>query len=173
MSLDMYNFIVEHKHRIPVIDTDNGLIVTVRGSNGSVCTTTGYRRLKVNNRTLQVHQVLAVVLFGDECVGKQINHLDGNKLNNKKENLELCTQSENIRHAFRTGLYDSSMSALLELNKHNRKLTDNNVRFIRENHSKSRKDKSRLSSYKLGEMLGVNKNTILNVANNILYQEVK
>lgn len=34
----------------------------------------------------------------------QVNHIDGNKENNCLENLEWCTQSENMAHSVKTGL---------------------------------------------------------------------
>lgn len=49
-----------------------------------------------------VHRLIAKTFLN--CIKEEVNHIDGNKKNNKLENLELNTRSQNIKHAFKTGL---------------------------------------------------------------------
>lgn len=52
----------------------------------------------------KVHR-LVLIAFAPRVRGKRLcNHKDGDKLNNRVENLEWCNHSENNLHAFRTGL---------------------------------------------------------------------
>ena len=57
---------------------------------------------KKQNR--QVHRIVAEA-FINPCGGEQINHIDGNKRNNTTSNLEWCTGSENVKHAYENGLH--------------------------------------------------------------------
>ena len=52
---------------------------------------------------LRVHRAVALT-FLPQGGFKQVNHIDGNKLNNNVSNLEWCTGSSNVNHAHRTGL---------------------------------------------------------------------
>jgi hypothetical protein len=63
-----------------------------------------YLNLCKNNkrRTQRVHRLVMLTFCGASDL--QVNHIDGNKKNNNLLNLEYCTSSENILHAFRIGL---------------------------------------------------------------------
>jgi hypothetical protein len=57
------------------------------------------------NKNITTHRLLAITFMDAlDFPELQINHKDGNKLNNDLSNLELVTASENVKHAYRTGL---------------------------------------------------------------------
>lgn len=55
-------------------------------------------------RTLRVHRIVGLVWVPNPDNLPELNHLDGNKLNNLPCNLEWSSKSNNIKHAFRLGL---------------------------------------------------------------------
>lgn len=62
--------------------------------------------LRVNgaNCHITIHRLVALVYIPNPDGKPQINHKDGNKLNNSLGNLEWCTAKENTQHAYDNGL---------------------------------------------------------------------
>lgn len=68
----------------------------------------GYARVALSKngkfKKFQLHRLVAFAFCDGYFENSQVNHKDGNKLNNRFENLEFVTASENIQHAFDSGL---------------------------------------------------------------------
>lgn len=63
-------------------------------------------QLKVNQRPNNrlVHTLVDEAFNGERINGKEVNHIDGNKRNNRLSNLVRVTRKENVQHAFQVGL---------------------------------------------------------------------
>ena len=68
----------------------------------------GYVRVELwengKGKKYLLHRLVAQAFIENPCKKPQVNHIDGNPLNNSVENLEWATQSENQLHAYRAGL---------------------------------------------------------------------
>ena len=65
----------------------------------------GYFVVKIRNKALRVHRLIAEAFVPNPNYLPYVNHIDGNKENNCADNLEWCTQRHNVHHALRTGLH--------------------------------------------------------------------
>lgn len=68
----------------------------------------GYKRIRLyTNQTYKdysVHRLVAEAFISNLQNKPEVNHKDGNKLNNNVKNLEWVTRSENQKHSFKLGL---------------------------------------------------------------------
>ena len=98
-----------------------------------------------------VHRLVGEAFFGLCPEGCQTNHKNGIKADNRVANLEFVTRGENMRHAFRTGLYDSNIGE----NHYRALLTEDDVLAIR-----SRYGAGGVTQRQLAEKYGVSRENI-------------
>lgn len=55
-------------------------------------------------KSRKLHKLVAETFVANPKNLTEVNHKDGNKSNNCAENLEWCTRSENVQHAYDLGL---------------------------------------------------------------------
>lgn len=87
--------------------TDDGQVINSRGIRLSDYNCNGYRRINLKRSDgkrvgVDVHRLVALAWIGPIPRGYWVNHENGNKADNRVENLRIDTPSYNHRHAHRT-----------------------------------------------------------------------
>ena len=85
----------------------------------------GYYRVAIGKKLTFVHRLVAEKYIPNPENKPQVNHKDGNKLNNCVDNLEWVTNAENRKHALDNGLHICGEKCPWS------KLTSEQVDFIR------------------------------------------
>ena len=95
-------------------------------------TNKGYKtcRSSVNNvrKHISIHRAVATLYVPNPDNLPQVNHIDGDKLNNHYTNLEWVSNRQNKNHALENGLYAKGSDMP------NSVLTENDIKYIRENY---------------------------------------
>lgn len=118
----------------------------------------GYKYVSLHKekklRTHRVHRLVAQAFIPNPESKPQINHINGIKTDNRADNLEWCTQSENMKHAYENGLQIANTE---KANEAKRKLNDAQVAEIK------RLLESGQSTRSIAKMFGVGKTLISNI----------
>ncbi len=129
----------------PVLEYPNYLVrpdgTVIRKSTRRIIAGTvsrrGYVRVKLHNdsgdRSLMLHRVVFEAFEHPIPDNMTINHIDGNKLNNRLSNLECVTMRENNIHAYKTGLRVQPLGVIRNRGSQNGNsvLTEDKVRCIK------------------------------------------
>lgn len=120
----------------------------------------GYRHAIINKKNRDIHRIIAESFIPNEDNLEQVNHINGIKTDNRVENLEWCTRSDNLKHAFANGLESPMRGESNPIHK----LTEDDVRYIRQVYKKSDRNYGFAA---LARKFGVDKSTISDAAQKI------
>jgi hypothetical protein len=115
-------------------------------------------KLQIEGRSSphKIHKLVLISFVGERPPAKETNHINGIKTDNRLSNLEWVTQSENTKHAYRTGL----MVPKAGEESGRAKLNDEQVLKIRH-----LREHQKLTYVRLGRMFNVCINTVWHIVN--------
>ena len=112
-------------------------------------------------KTFRLHRLVLMAFNPVENMDKlEVNHKDGNKLNNSLENLEWCTSSENQKHAFNIGLQKARKGQQSNFSK----LQQSDIELI------FQLRKQGLTQKEIAEQVGCSRSNISYILNNKTWQ---
>ena len=119
---------------------------------------TGYARLSLTRdrkcHRLQVHRMVARAFLGEARPFAHVNHKDGDKKNNRVENLEWCSSQDNTRHAWNFGLCAPNSGESHGMSK----LTTRDVEVIRGARARG------IALSNIADVFGITESTVSHIA---------
>lgn len=127
-----------------------------------------YLSLNVDGHHVAVHRLVAICFCPNPNGYLEVNHIDGNKLNNHASNLEWCTRLENVRHALRTGLITPERLA------QNAKKAGRALRKMDELHAHAVKLLLKIGyrDYEIGKFLRIDRGVIRAIRKGLTYKNI-
>lgn len=149
---------------LPYEVSDTGLVrrsITTKGTRKGkilkgIVSADGYIMYQISDqrvvRPMYGHHLVAAAFIGKRKQGMDVNHINGNKADNRAVNLEYVTRKENIKHAFMVGLSKRGEE------RTQAKLNNNDVLQIRK-----LCETKELSQSQIGQMFGVSQSIISDI----------
>lgn len=143
----------------------------VRKVDGTILTqwlnADGYSLVRLSNprRVERVHRLVATAFVPNQRELPFVNHIDNARSNNSRENLEWCTQQENLSHAERQGRMQRDY--WVGKRSPNASLSDEDVSAIRRTYGDGKSSHSALAA-----KYGISKRAIGRLLNRETYSDV-
>lgn len=134
-------FLDVHNYEQYIKINKNGIVISKRTKNKVLKLSmlpTGYVTLVLmlkkprRSETLYLHRMIAQCFIPNPHNKPQVNHINGIKSDNRIENLEWCTQSENNLHSSRVLNNKRNTTVIVEMNKW-KVLSREDVLYIKSN----------------------------------------
>lgn len=144
----------------------SGDIFNLNGTKIKPCLMkSGYEMVVINGKSMKMHRVIADAFVPNTRLYKEINHINGIKSDNRAENLEWCTRSQNQKHAYVSGLEKKVCGE----DHHSHKLTTDDIKYMR---SVYRARDKKYGVNALANKFGVCRTTISRIVNRKVWNHI-
>lgn len=119
----------------------------------------GYNRRYLRALKNHIHRLIAETWIPNPNNYPQVNHMNGNKHDNRVDNLEWCTALHNVRHSFEYGL---NVGPKAGENSNLSKISNNELKYIKSIHKPFTKE---FGTRALAKKYGINECWLSSVLN--------